>query len=406
MIEIDEALKLIGQRAKPNPAVSVSLRDATGLVIASPIVSDTSTPPFDRALMDGFAVRSSEIVSAETELPVAGTIAAGEATPPPLDLGSSVKIMTGATLPSGADAVVAREQTEELTASVIVRQFPVKPEQNLMRAGRICRAGDVVLEAGHRVAAAELGVLAETGYDSVQVTPAASVAILATGSELVPVGQPLAPGQIRNSNGPMLASMAQELGSAVTDLGIGVDDRDELKRLIEMGLQQNVLLLSGGVSAGDFDLVPEVLKECGVSQVFHKVRLKPGKPIWFGESAAGTLVFGLPGNPVSSLVCFRLFVQPALQQIAGQRTAAWALPTAVMKNEYRQTGDRTTYFPARVTNGQLDNEHRVAHLEVLPWLGSSDLHTFTQANCLAVFPADRSEFEIGSIVEYLPFTAT
>lgn len=401
MIEIGQALQLVLERAQPNSHVSKQLTTAAGYILAQPIVSDTDTPPFDKALMDGYAVRSSNITAAHTTLPLAGTVTAGDPPPVALAAGTAMLIMTGATVPAGADAVVIRELTQADGDAVTIEQFPVGPEQNLMRAGQICRQGSTVLDAGHMLRSPELGILAEAGLSSVKVIARPTVSVLPTGDELVPVGQPIQPGQIRNSNGVMLCAMADELGCPVIDLGIGRDDRDQLQALVKQGLRANILVLSGGVSAGDLDLVPEVLASCGVSEVFHKVRLKPGKPIWFGQAESGTLVFGLPGNPVSSLVCFRLFVEPAIRQMAGVPHQAARRHTALLANTYSQRGDRPTYFPAWASLAE-DGQQQ---LEVLPWLGSSDLHTFTKANCLAVFPAGQTKFAAGATIEYLPLPA-
>lgn len=406
MIEIAAALAQILAEARPRPPISCPLAEATGKVLARPATNPHDIPPFDKALMDGYAVRAADIRAAETELPVVGTVMAGDGPPTELPPSSAVLIMTGAVLPRGADAVVIREQTTERSDEggrhVLVQQFPVQPEQNLMRQGTICRAGQDVLPVDRLLTAADIGVLAETGHAEVEVVPRPRVAVLATGNELVPVEAPLEAGQIRNSNGPMLTAMAAAVGCPVTDLGIGRDDRAQLGQLIQAGLTHDVLVLSGGVSAGDLDLVPELLQAAHVTEVFHKVRLKPGKPMWFGVATDGTLVFGLPGNPVSSFVCFRLFVEPALRGLAGQPASLSQPQSATLASHHSQRGDRPTYFPSQVRRAA--DGHWA--LTVLPWQGSADLHTFTQANCLALFPAGESQFEPGQSIEFLPLSVT
>jgi molybdopterin molybdotransferase len=222
------------------------------------------------------------------------------------------------------------------------------------------------------------------------------VAVLATGNELVPADRRPAAGQIRNSNGPMLCALVAGAGGIAVDLGIGRDDAEPLSELVARGLGEDVLVLSGGVSAGVLDLVPRVLSELGVEEVFHKVRLKPGKPLWFGVTRRGdrrTLVFGLPGNPVSSLVCFELFVRPALGRLAGRADNALPTVEARLTQPYAQRGDRPTYFPVR-----LRREAAQATVELLNWHGSADLQTLAQANGLAVFPADQQHFDAGDWV--------
>jgi molybdopterin molybdotransferase len=233
----------------------------------------------------------------------------------------------------------------------------------------------------------------------VRVARRPTLAVLATGNELVPAEQTPAPGHIRNSNGPMLLAAAQAAGAVAVDLKIARDDAQQLRSLIARGLEHDVLVISGGVSAGVLDLVPGVLAELGVQQVFHKVHLKPGKPLWFGVLARGpvdTLVFGLPGNPVSSLVCFELFVRPAIGQLAGRGDTSLVEVAAELAVDYLQRGDRPTYFPARLAN--VDGRHRV---EPLRWQGSGDLRTLVQANALAYFPPGERAYRAGETVRVL-----
>ncbi|MEX1223780.1 MAG: molybdopterin molybdotransferase MoeA, partial [Pirellulales bacterium] len=241
----------------------------------------------------------------------------------------------------------------------------------------------------------EIGLLAEVGRPGVSIVPRPRVAVLSTGNELVAPELLPAAGQIRNSNGPMLLAAARSAGATPIDLGIGRDEVDALRRLIEQGLEHDVLLLSGGVSAGKLDLVPGVLQELGVREVFHKVSVKPGKPLWFGVSGASDppdcLVFGLPGNPVSSLVGFELFVRPALAALAGH---AWQPPptiTAELGQAFVTHGNRSTYYPAR-----LDESGERPTVELLAWQGSGDLRTITEANCLAIFAPGETEYAAGA----------
>jgi molybdopterin molybdotransferase len=259
--------------------------------------------------------------------------------------------------------------------------------------------GDVVLKAGRQLRPAEIGVLAEVGRAQLRVIPRPSVAVLATGNELVPAEATPAAGQLRNSNGPLLLAAARAAGAQTVDLGIARDEKESLRQRIARGLQTDVLVISGGVSAGVLDLVPAALGELGVEQVFHKIKLKPGKPLWFGVlPGAGVerLVFGLPGNPVSSLVCFELFVRPAIGRLAGRGEVKLLEVSAALTIDHAHRGDRDTYHPARLqTSG---GRYQV---EPLRWHGSGDLRTLVEANALACFPAGERRYRAGETIRTL-----
>ena len=349
--------------------------------------------------MDGYAVVASDIVPG-VELSILEEVTAGDVPTKPVTSGTATRIMTGAPIPEGADAVVMVERTElvgEDSTTVRIDTDNSQPGQNIMPRGESVRCGDVVLRIGSMIRPIEMGVLAECGATEISAYPKPSVAILSTGNELVAAETRPKAGQIRNSNGPMLEALVQRAGNAAVNLGVGRDDRDELERLVRRGLDEDVLVLSGGVSAGVLDLVPEVLAANGVEQVFHKVHLKPGKPVWFGirkDPEGDKLVFGLPGNPVGSLVCFELFVRPALAGLAGQEFSGIERRTARLATHHSRYGDRPTYFPARLFDR--DGQFQV---EPLAWKGSADLRTLADANCLALFPPRDSEFDAGEAIE-------
>jgi molybdopterin molybdotransferase len=328
--------------------------------------------------------------------------------------------MTGAPIPEGADAVVPIEQSE-LVDATMVRLHRLDPAcgQNVLPRGASMRAGDVVLQRGTLLRPIEVALLAETGHASVTVQPRPRVAVLPTGNEIVSVDEQPGPGQIRNSNGPMLLSAAARAGGEPVDLGIARDDRDALKRAIEAGLAADVLVLSGGVSAGAFDLVPAVLAELGVEQVFHKIALRPGKPLWFGvkrTTGHNVLVFGLPGNPVSSLVCFELFVRPAIAALSGGGFVGLRSVPAKLSHDFAHAGGRVAYLPARVyftPNEMLSLEGR-SHdntssqdsranqiVEILPWQGSADIATLARANVLAHLPSEKLHYVAGTNIDVL-----
>lgn len=389
MLTVDAALAAILAETMPLPATRVALADALGLVLAEDIVSDIDSPPFDKAVMDGFAVRSADVAGGTAELEVLEDVSAGRTPTRALGPGQAARIMTGAPLPAGADAVVRIEDTQVDGAftRVRVRTLPVRPGQNTLLRGTSLRAGEVVVRAGRELRPQELGALAELGRHRVAVYPRPRVGVLATGDELVPIDQVPGPGQIRNSNETMLAAQIRRAGAEPVLLGIARDELTHLSECIGRGLGCDVLLLSGGVSAGTKDLVPAALAAAGVRQVFHKVDVKPGKPIWFGvlEGVSRRYVFGLPGNPVSSLVCFELFARTAVRRLMGTDPALPQAVRARLAQEHLARGERPTYHPAR-----LDWTEAGPVVQVVRWHGSADLRATVAANAMALFlPGER-----------------
>jgi molybdopterin molybdotransferase len=286
MIEIEQALSLVLERATPRVPERESLCQALGRVLAEDAISDIDSPPFDKALMDGFAVVASDLRGGRGELMMIDDVAAGDIPCEPLQSGMATRIMTGAPVPRGADAVIVGERCQLDTGgdipTVRIDDRDVRPGQNILGRGMSIRRGETVLQAGRQLTAIDAGLLAEIGRTQVLVHPQPSVAVLATGNELVPACDVPGPGQIRNSNGPMLCAMVSSAGGRPVDVGIARDTEPELAQQINRGLHEDVLVLSGGVSTGVLDLVPRVLRDLGVEQVFHGVCLKPGKPLWFG----------------------------------------------------------------------------------------------------------------------------
>jgi len=401
MLDIDEALRLVLETAQALPPATISLDSALGLVLAESIVSDIDSPPHDKSIVDGYAILAGDMSATGAELRILEEITAGEVPTKSVEAGTASRIMTGAPLPEGADAVVMVEKTEMVGSDCVrILQVGMKHGQNIMRRASSLARGQTVLQPATTLRAIELGLLAEVGRSQVVVTPRPRVAVLATGNELVSCDQTPRAGQIRNSNGVMLAGLIAQGGGEVVDLGIGRDLAEDLRSLCEQGLRCDVLIVSGGVSAGVLDLVPSVLESLGVEQVFHKVNLKPGKPLWFGvkRSAQGknTLVFGLPGNPVSSLVCFELFVRPALARLAGRSSRGLEQVTARLGAEFHQRGDRVTMYPAA-----LRSEGTGFVATPLNWRGSGDLRTLTEAQGLIHFPAGERPFAAGEEVNVL-----
>jgi molybdopterin molybdotransferase len=400
MIDVSQALTRVLDRAAPLPTTSVPLECAPGRVLAEGIASDIDSPPYDKSLLDGYAVIAADLAGGRLELEVVEEITAGDVPIRSLRSGQAARIMTGAPLPSGADTVVPVEYTDlqrsESTAVVQIRANSPRAGRNILRRGAVMRCGESTFQAGRVLTATDVGVLAEVGRNEVTIHRRPTVAVLSTGNELVPHDHVPSPGRIRNTNGPMLSALAAESGAEVTDMGIAPDDRQRLAQSVVRGLDADVLLLSGGVSVGVHDLVPGVLTGSGVESVFHKVRLRPGKPLWFGIGGRRdrrTLVFGLPGNPASSLVCFCLFARPALEALAGRRDTGLPVARATLAQPHQVRGDRPTYFPSQLRFGP-----RGYVVEPLTWRGSADLLTLAHADCLALFDTDKQCYEAGETV--------
>ncbi len=326
MLSVNEARAEILRHTQALEAQTLPLGPALlGLVLAEDVASDLDMPPHDKAMMDGYAVRCADLVGGTRELRVIEEVTAGRVPRLRVEAGEVTRIMTGAPVPAGADAVVMVEHSTLISAaSVRIDTPPPQPGQHIMRRGLEMRSGETVLAKGALLRPQELGLLATVGRTNARVQPAPRVAILSTGDEIVEAPAQPGPGQIRNGNGPMLVAQTARAGGVADYLGIARDRLESLTPLVERGLRSDVLVLSGGVSAGKLDLVPGVLTDLGVDAVFHKVAMKPGKPVFFGMAtrAQRCLVFGLPGNPVSAYVCFELFVRPALRSLDGPGTRA------------------------------------------------------------------------------------
>jgi molybdopterin molybdotransferase len=413
MLTVEEALQAVLDETWPLAPEYVELGDALGLVTADEILSDVDSPPFDKALMDGFAVRAGDLSAGAVTLKIIEQVTAGMVPKKTVEAGTATRIMTGAPLPTGADSIVKIEdaQIDADANKVTIRIGLITQGQHVLRRGTSLTVGQQVLPAGRVLRPQELGALAEVGRDRVSVHPRPTVAVLATGDELVEIGQKPGPGQIRNSNEIMLVAQTRRAGGIPRPLGIARDEREALGQRIVEGLGSDVLLLSGGVSEGTHDLVPSELANLGVRKVFHKVNMRPGKPLWFGvwdrSAVAGaaphlppgpatTFVFGLPGNPVSSMVCFELFVRTCLRQLMGRQPALPQAVRARLAREHVARGERSTYNPARLTW----DENR-ASVEVVAWHGSSDLHATVDANALAVFPGGDATYPPGQLIDVI-----
>ena len=346
----EEALRAVLQHARPLEPESVPLRDALGRVLAADASSADDVPGFDNSAMDGFAVRAADTRGAEQGRPVslliAGESRAGHPSPNAVEPGQAIRISTGAALPAGADAVVRVEDTAADDGSVSIH-VEVVPGKEVRRAGDDVRAGEVVLERGTRIGPAELGVLASIGVAEVSCTRRPRLALLVTGDELVEPGEPLAPGQIRNSNAYSVSSQALDSGAELSELRMVPDDPGATAEAISTALASEVVVCCGGVSVGEHDHVKGALEAAGIDEVFWGVALRPGRPTWFGVHDR-TLVFGLPGNPVSAMVTFHLFVRPALAALLGASLERQST-TAVLDEGYRKQPGRAHVVRCRAT---------------------------------------------------------
>ena len=400
MKSVEEALELVREAAGAprRTAEEVPLAQALGRLLAADVRMDHDVPPFRRAAMDGFAVRADE-VAVGARFDVRGAVMAGDVPDAPVQAGRASRVMTGAPVPEGADAVVPFEWTSSDDDSMTIERVP-REGSNIVPQGAHVRDGDVVAKAGTVLAPADLGALASAGQARVPVAVRPRVALIGTGSELVPVDTAPHPGAIRNSNNASLHAQVLRLGAEPEDLGIATDDDDSLRRKIRQGLAADVLLLSGGVSAGDLDLVPACLEAEGVRCVFHRWSVQPGGPLWFGVRG-DTLVFGLPGNPAATFVGCEMLVAPALRTRVGLPLEARSTLHAHYLGPWGKTGPRRRYRPVRLGS---DPQGRLI-AEATPWKGSGDPFGLAAGDALAVLPEDRAEPASGeALIEVVPLS--
>ena len=388
MISIDEAIDAVLGEVRPLPAETEPLLEALGRATAAEIVSPERVPGFDNSAMDGYAVQSAELEAGRREFRVTIDIPAGLWFAETVGAGDAAKIMTGAPLPAGVDTVVPVELTAQHGDTLVVEE-PVQPGANVRRAGEDVAEGDVLFPRGARLGPAEIGLLASVGCDSVSVARRPRVAILATGSELVPLGSPLSPGHIRNSNsftayGQVLAASAEPVL-----LGIARDDLDETRRLMAVALEHDVVVTSGGVSVGEYDFVKQVQEELGVQRHFWGVATKPGKPLAFG-SRGNTLVFGVPGNPVAAMISFETYVRPALLAMQGRSDLYRPYVYAAAEEPVKGTKDRTEARRCR-----LERRGRGWGFTTTGPQGSGILRSMALAEGLAMIPPGHPDAEPG-----------
>ena len=383
LVPLEEAQAHVLAACAPLHPSAVRLADALGLVASVAITAEAAVPPFDNSAMDGYAVRAADTEGAPVELADLGTLAAGAASALTVGTGQALRIMTGAPMPEGADAIVMVELTEVGSAPGTIRiTEPVAHATSVRRAGSDIAVGDVVLSPGTVLTPGVLGVLASLGAARAPAHRRPRVGVVSTGDELVAPGDPLGPGQIRDSNRPMLLALVAQTGCTPVDLGIVRDDREALVAAISEGAAScDALVTSGGVSVGDFDLSKEVLDELGDMR-WMQIAIRPAKPFAFGV-VAGTPVFGLPGNPVSSLVSFELLARPALRRLLGHTELYRPHVLAVADADLRRSPDGKTHFVRAVSSLEADGRHHVAPVT---GQGSHQLAAMVAADALVVLP--------------------
>ncbi|MGA7292188.1 MAG: molybdopterin molybdotransferase MoeA [Terriglobales bacterium] len=427
VLTFEDARHLVEQHAAvvaPRDSETLDLLTAYGRVLAEEIKADRDFPPFDRAARDGYAVRAADVTNLPVRLQLVGELKAGDWPDPRscrVERNQAIGIMTGAPLPSGADAVVMVEHTVLIDASVEVHRSVTAGENFVPRASE-ARAGQLLLARGQPLHHAAIAIAASVGKQHVQVFRKPRVAVLSTGDEVVDIDATPGPAQIRNSNSYSLAVQIQNAGGEAVRLAIAPDERTRLKSQIEAGLQYDLLLLTGGVSMGKYDLVEQVLAELNAEFYFTGAKIQPGRPVVFGScssncgagvparvSAANPpsahleafaeqkkYFFGLPGNPVSTMVTFELFARPMIEALSGAKPQPLIFVSARLKAEVRAKTGLKRFLPA-ILSGEFEN----AEVELVHWQGSGDIATLARANCYLVVPPDRERIDPGEWVSLL-----
>ena len=374
---------------QPPPSESVPLESAAGRVLAEPVAADRDYPALARSVRDGYAVRSADLPGT---LEVIGEVRAGGIFEGEVAAGQAVEIMTGAPVPRGADAVVMLEHVRREGARVTVEQS-APPGQFINPQGGEARAGEMLLAPGRRLDFADIAMLASAGMTRVLLYGAPRVAIIATGDEIVPVSEQPRDYQIRNSNVYSLAAQVARAGGVPEILPVARDEHSHTRELIERGLGADLLLLSGGVSAGKYDIVEQVLAAVGAEFFFDRVLIQPGQPLVFGR-ARGRFFFGLPGNPSSTMVTFEIFARAALELLAGRNEVALPMPFSRLTEDFHHRTGLTRFLPARLSPDG-------AEVTPVAWRGSSDVPALTRANAFMVVDADRAAWQKGDLIRVL-----
>jgi molybdopterin molybdotransferase len=398
-----KVVEVIGARAGIRQTEIVDISEdaarALGRVLAWDVTADRDYPPFNRSTRDGYAVRSPDAAQPGVKLRRIGESRAGVAFDGAVATGECVRILTGAAVPRDADAVVMQEYVR-VDGDYVTLERSASPGQNFVPAGSESRKGDVLLASGSKLGYAKLAMAAQAGHAKLRVNRRPTVAILSTGDEVVGVNDSPGPFEIRNSNSVSLAAQVALAGGEPVPLGNARDETGDLRARIERGLGSDILVLSGGVSVGTYDLVEQVLRDLGAEFFFDSVAIRPGKPAVFGW-CSGKPVFGLPGNPVSTMVTFELFVAPAIEILNGAEARPLAFCKAKLAHSLQEKTPLAHFLPARVSWASGDPV-----VETIPWQGSGDVGAVVRGNCFLVVRGDRQRLEAGEWVDVLPRRGT
>jgi molybdopterin molybdotransferase len=408
VLSFEDARHLVEQQAATVGATDteiVSILKSAGRVLAEPLIADRDFPPFPRATRDGYAVRASDIATVPVALEVIGEIKAGATSGAPLRVGpgQAVSIMTGAAAPAGADAVVMVEYTSASSQRVEVARS-VSVGENVVPTGSEAKEGATLVDKGTRLGPSTVALAASVGKSRLKVCRRPRIAVLATGDELVEVDAKPGPQQIRNSNSYSLAVQVEAAGGEALILPVAPDEPKRLRALILEGLECDLLLLSGGVSMGKYDLVEQVLEELHAEFFFTGAQIQPGRPIVFGRvpplagdaARASRYFFGLPGNPVSTMVTFELFARPMIESLGGMISNPLKFTRANLKSEIKTKTGLKRFLPG-IFSGEFEN----ATVDLVPWQGSGDIAATARANCHVVIPPDRERMAAGEWVAVL-----
>ncbi len=402
-VDARQTVEEYASKLSPTEPEMLSLLDTVGLVLAEDLRADRDFPPFPRSTRDGYALRAADVATVPAHLRLIGEIRAGaspEETAIAIGGGDTVEIMTGAPVPSGANAVAMVEYTER-SGQVVTVQRTVQAGENIVAAGSEASQGSIMVARGARITHTTVAVAAAVGRAEVAAYRRPRVAILATGDELVDINLPPGPNEIRNSNSYSLAAQVYAAGGDPLILPVAPDSADELALLLRKGLEADLLLVTGGVSAGKYDLVEQVLASFEAQFIFTGARIQPGKPVVFGEVALRdktTPLFGLPGNPVSTMVTFQLFAKPVLDGLSGSTPQPLPFAKAALKSPFTTKTGLTRFLP-----GNLCGTHQQPEVELVRWQGSGDLMAIARSNCYIVVPPEKERFTAGESVTVLLF---
>lgn len=394
IISLDQALQETIDNSPVLEVIEVELSNAQGHVLAEDVHSDMDMPPFNKSAMDGYALRAQDIAQAPAQLKVIEEIPAGKVPKKTIGAGQCAAIMTGAVVPDGADAVVKVEDTSKIDqAGFVTINKTVTKSKNICFQAEDIRQGQIVLNSGRKLMPQHIGILASVGKSRVKVIRKPSFAIVTTGSEIIEPDQTPKPGQIRNSNASSLMAQVAQAGYKKRYLGIVADEAGALKQTINEALNEDIVLLSGGVSMGNYDLVPAVVKELATEIIFHKIWIKPGKPLLFAKKD-NRLIFGMPGNPVATLIGFETLILPVARKMAGESQCFKPTLTAELQKEMKIKTNRTWLQHAKITfrDGKFYAEATRTH-------GSADLLSTSESNGVIIIPADTGQPKVGQQVQ-------